>query len=237
MPYCDIISYSSNCNPHHCHAAGGRCLPDARERCQQGIRESESRPRHMGWRFWEGTKNTCDGCSCMSANPAVIQSQQEMEEFVAHMKQIDDLDGTARKQKIINGAAHCTMGGPNCDARQCIEDGICCLPRADGRCGPHFVRNARSTYWTKSNIPESCAECLCFRKREPSGSLKPYAVNLANNETDLNEVQLVTEPVLTLLAFIWRLTNHRSMTNGRTNPIKGRARRFILRGVYIRVWL
>jgi len=174
MPYCDIHKKLPKCDPHHCYAGGGRCLPDFGGRCQQGTKQFGKAPQYEIWRRREVTKSACEGCSCKSANPAIIQSQQEMKEFVAHMKQTDDLDEAALERKVEGDAALCEMGGQDCDVTLCSADGICCLILLNNRCAPHFVKNGLRTAWTAISTPATCIGCGCYRKSDFKLSTESY---------------------------------------------------------------
>jgi hypothetical protein len=186
MPYCDIFEEFERCHREDCYAAGGRCLPELKKSvpgtasfirsCRQGLKFHESTLRFSHWSLWQGTKDPCMDCCCRPANPPIIQSQQELREFMKHMKRYDDsdLDENAVKRKIEGDSALCEMRGRNCDVTRCSEDGIRCLMRSDDKCTPHHVNNGRATVWTSSNVPATCQECVCKRKSEAKKLWKSY---------------------------------------------------------------
>jgi hypothetical protein len=145
-------------------------------------------PRYLKWNYWEGTKHVCGGCYCGSVSRAIVQSQQELQEFVAQTKQLEDSKEASRKQKIVNGAKFCEMGGLDCDISRCFEDGIFCTMGTDDRCAPHWFETGDRTIWKASSTPASCDGCLCNRKNG-----KP---KVSRKEREGNPVRLVTKPIL-----------------------------------------
>jgi hypothetical protein len=184
MSYCDITGIAG-CDPHYCYAVGGRCLPeiirsmlgteDFARRCRQGIREPGTTLRFRHWNLRKDLKVACRDCSCRMADPSIIQTEQELREFVAtHVKPLDDVDNAALKQKFEGNAALCKMGGQVCDVTQCSADGIRCLMSSSNKCAPHFGMNGHRTSWVASSTPATCRGCSCRRKLKLDESRESY---------------------------------------------------------------
>jgi hypothetical protein len=169
---CMMISRnsSSTCHAAKCFEDGVRCMatPDGRTpdgRCHLHDRANE---RMIHWTD-ETLPATCKPCRCIKAGGKLAQDPRALEPERMEQRRLEVAQKLSLKRKIQEhemADGNCTMTSRKssdiCQGSRCFEDGLRCLPIANGRCYLHSREHGRKiSRWERDLLPASCQPCKC----------------------------------------------------------------------------
>jgi hypothetical protein len=165
---CQILRRNDECIVEQCTAAGALCVPNPNPKltiCVQNRKDSGTERGH--WTASRATREVCRGCYCGTTESLEAAEHRRLE---TERRKLAAARRTSLKRKveeleIIDG--NCIMTSRSrtseglCNAHQCYEHGIRCLPISDGRCFLHFQEDEKRIQKGDIGYPASCSPCTC----------------------------------------------------------------------------
>jgi hypothetical protein len=175
---CEILRRTGECNPQDCIAAGARCVPNPypypiRAKCVQIVQNLETSGTGLRsyWSILTTTREVCRGCYCGTAQSLEAAGHRKL---IREQRKVATAERTSLKRKVqelemIDGncimTSHSRTPQVICNATQCYEDGIHCIPVSDGRCFMYSREDGKKIQHPYFLFPASCNPCKCGIRR------------------------------------------------------------------------
>jgi hypothetical protein len=172
---CMIIAHTLQCDPDACYQAGGRCIPDAKNRkCLRNI-YTPLGTRVKSWASHTDTVEPCQYCSCVQQSlGATINSGKKRanksDENFTKTKEVTPAAVRTSTAEAQSHDLHCIMKNRQhlvCKEAECREEGGLCLAKpwkTSARCFSHVWIDGKlqARQFNKQNdLLPSCTNCSC----------------------------------------------------------------------------